>query len=238
MYQALDDIIQQELIPALLDVNKIDKSILPLFSLTVVHSGIRVLSPTMSQPLNHQTSDASTTHLKEAILQVQPFNTEDHDKYMSAGRTGGQKAKGEKCGVSNKARAKMWAMAQHIIKCTPSDLLTYCDGCNKKFTLQHALECKLDRLIIVRHNEVTNELARVGSQAYLKAAIHNKPFIYGQDSSAKKEADDVNNSPVRFHKTSKDEKSKLRKDVSIQRLWTNQTDSIIDIQVTDSDAKS
>eukprot|EP00957_Ditylum_brightwellii_P122172 9316447-Ditylum_brightwellii.AAC.2 len=60
-----------------------------------------------------------------------------------------------------------------------------------------------------------NELARVGSQAYLRAAIHDKPFIYGQDSSTKKKADDNNNLPVHVNKTSKDKNSKLRGDVSI-----------------------
>eukprot|EP00957_Ditylum_brightwellii_P018453 1387906-Ditylum_brightwellii.AAC.1 len=45
----------------------------------------------MSQPLNCQTSEASTAHLKEVILQVQPFNTEVHGKCMSAGRTKGLK---------------------------------------------------------------------------------------------------------------------------------------------------
>eukprot|EP00957_Ditylum_brightwellii_P122171 9316447-Ditylum_brightwellii.AAC.1 len=34
-------------------------------------------------------------------------------------------------------------------QCTPSDILTYCDGCGKKFTLTHALECKSGGLIIV-----------------------------------------------------------------------------------------
>eukprot|EP00957_Ditylum_brightwellii_P035922 2722124-Ditylum_brightwellii.AAC.1 len=71
-----------------------------------------------------------------------------------------------------------------------------------------------------------------------KAAIHVKSFIYGWDSSTKKKADNINNSPVHVHKTSKDKKSKSRGDVSIRGLWTNQTDSIINIQVTDSDANS
>eukprot|EP00957_Ditylum_brightwellii_P133354 10167486-Ditylum_brightwellii.AAC.1 len=38
-------------------------------------------------------------------------------------------------------------------QCTPTDLPKHCDGCGKKLTLIHALECKAGGLIITRHNE-------------------------------------------------------------------------------------
>eukprot|EP00957_Ditylum_brightwellii_P074595 5668311-Ditylum_brightwellii.AAC.1 len=41
-------------------------------------------------------SETSTAHLNKAILQVQSFNIEDHDKCISGGRMEGQKEKGEK----------------------------------------------------------------------------------------------------------------------------------------------
>jgi hypothetical protein len=41
----------------------------------------------------------------------------------------------------------------------PGDLLTHCDGCDQKFTVCHALECKKGGLVISRHNEIRDELA-------------------------------------------------------------------------------
>eukprot|EP00957_Ditylum_brightwellii_P042204 3196112-Ditylum_brightwellii.AAC.1 len=158
---------------------------------------------------------------------------------MSSGRTVGQKAKGEKYkqflsdstahmppdvaqAIRQGQKYGQWLnilprYCNHTVlgaqefhdsllvqyQSTPSDLLVYCNGCGKKLTLTHILESKLGGLIIVRHNE---------------------------DSSTKKKPDDNNNnSPVHANKTSKDNNSELRGDVSIQGLWQNQTDSIIDI---------
>eukprot|EP00957_Ditylum_brightwellii_P126670 9655076-Ditylum_brightwellii.AAC.1 len=60
---------------------------------------------------------------------------------------------------------------------TPADLPKHCDSCRKRFILIHTLEHKSGGLIIVQHNEVQYELARVGSQAYTKSTISNKPYV-------------------------------------------------------------
>ena len=41
---------------------------------------------------------------------------------------------------------------------TPGDLPKKCDGCGAKFTIQHSLQCKAGGLVIIRHDEVANEL--------------------------------------------------------------------------------
>eukprot|EP00957_Ditylum_brightwellii_P066424 5042682-Ditylum_brightwellii.AAC.1 len=71
-------------------------------------------------------------------------------------------------------------------------------------------------------------MVRFRTQAYLHATICNEPFIYGQDGSIKKKSDN-NNSPFHVFKTSNDENSDLRGNLSICGLWQTQTDSIIDI---------
>ena len=41
---------------------------------------------------------------------------------------------------------------------SPPDLPTHCDGCNKKFSVRHVLECKKGGLIISCHNEICDEI--------------------------------------------------------------------------------
>eukprot|EP00957_Ditylum_brightwellii_P121790 9287577-Ditylum_brightwellii.AAC.1 len=95
-YKKLDKIIWEELIPSLLDVNVVDNTLLPLFSLPVKFAGIGILCPTTEVSLNHATSINSTIHLKDAILQNHPFNYADHQECMDSGREEGQKSKAEK----------------------------------------------------------------------------------------------------------------------------------------------
>eukprot|EP00957_Ditylum_brightwellii_P042415 3211796-Ditylum_brightwellii.AAC.1 len=62
-------------------------------------------------------------------------------------------------------------------RCTLANLPKHCDGCRKKFTLIHTLECKSGGLIIVQQNEVQYKLAQIGSQTYTKSSISNKPYV-------------------------------------------------------------
>ena len=41
----------------------------------------------------------------------------------------------------------------------PPDLPTYCDGCNVKFTICHALDCRRGGLVMARHNEIRDRVA-------------------------------------------------------------------------------
>jgi hypothetical protein len=41
-----------------------------------------------------------------------------------------------------------------------------CDGCQQKFSVRHALECKRGGLVISRHNEIWDELSDLASKAF------------------------------------------------------------------------
>jgi hypothetical protein len=48
----------------------------------------------------------------------------------------------------------------------PLDLLPpFCDGCNQKFSVRHALECKKGGLVISRHNEIRDDLSDLALKA-------------------------------------------------------------------------
>jgi hypothetical protein len=61
---------------------------------------------------------------------------------------------------------------------SPGDLPSHCDGCGQKFSVQHALECKKGGNVILRHNEIRDELADLAAKAIIPSAIRNEPLIH------------------------------------------------------------
>jgi hypothetical protein len=60
----------------------------------------------------------------------------------------------------------------------PPDLPIQCDGCQQKFNVCHALECKRGGLVISRHNEIRNELSDLASKAFFPSAVRDDPIIH------------------------------------------------------------
>lgn len=118
----------------------------------------------------------------------------------------------------------------------PPDLPSQCDGCGGKFTLRHALACKKGALVLIRHDEVRDELANLAARALTPSRVRDEPSIYPSRSCAPSTASQQPTSPVRrnLQKTAGDE----RGDISIRGLWSRGVDCIIDVRVTDTDAKS
>jgi hypothetical protein len=56
------------------------------------------------------------------------------------------------------------ALLLRYARCPP-DLPIQCDGCQQKFSVHHALECKLGGLVISRHNEIRDKLSDLASKA-------------------------------------------------------------------------
>jgi len=121
----------------------------------------------------------------------------------------------------------------------PSDLPSHCDGCGKKFGLKHALDCKTGGLITARHDELRDELCVVGTQAYSPAAIRDEPYVKSGRNRSGQDQEAADDSPVRVITRKRgEEEGELRGDLSIRGLWNRQTDTIIDVRITNSDAKS
>jgi hypothetical protein len=60
----------------------------------------------------------------------------------------------------------------------PSHLPPFCDSCNQKFSVCHALWCNRGGLIISRHNEIRDELSDLASKALSPSALRKEPKIH------------------------------------------------------------
>jgi hypothetical protein len=114
-----------------------------------------------------------------------------------------------------------------------------CNGCDAPFTLQHALGCKKGGLIIFRHNEVRDELAHLATKAFTPSAVRDEPLIRSGRVVENENAlasSGVNNQPDPTTQEAAPEEE--RGDILIRGFWKQGTDCILDVCVTDTDAKS
>ena len=57
----------------------------------------------------------------------------------------------------------------------PLDLPTYCDGCQAKFSISHALDLKKCGLVTARHNELRDGVAYLDGKAFTPFHMHDEP---------------------------------------------------------------
>jgi hypothetical protein len=99
----------------------------------------------------------------------------------------------------------------------PAGLQPQCDGCGAKFDTRHALSCRKGGLIIIRHNEIRDELCDMACRAFQPSAIRDEPKIHQgrgtEQGQQDKPVDDNDN----------------KGDVLIRGLWEKGTDCIIDV---------
>lgn len=119
---------------------------------------------------------------------------------------------------------------------TPIDLPSLCDGCGETFSVRHGLECKKGGLVISRHNEIRDELADLASKALYPSAVRDEPKIHPSRPAVKKSAKESSSTPVNRNLTKNQNED--RGDVLVRGLWAHGTDCIIDVRITDTDAKS
>ena len=60
----------------------------------------------------------------------------------------------------------------------PPDLPKYCDGCQVRFSISHALDCKKGGLITAPHNELRDGVADLAGRAFTPSNVRNDPLIY------------------------------------------------------------
>ena len=60
----------------------------------------------------------------------------------------------------------------------PPYLPTYCDGCNAKFTICHALDFNRGSLVTTRHNELLYGVADLAGKAFTPSHVRDDPLIF------------------------------------------------------------
>ena len=53
----------------------------------------------------------------------------------------------------------------------PQDIPATCDGCGKKFSIEHALSCPKGGLVLARHDAAAKEWGALGSRALVPSTI-------------------------------------------------------------------
>ena len=122
---------------------------------------------------------------------------------------------------------------------TPLNLPKLCDGCHCPFTVAHALSCMKGGLVIMRHNEMRNDLISVCQTCFAKGAVRDEPII-------KTVVDPFNKRPEAVDPPCADDPTPevttkaedLRGDLLVRNMWRNGTSCILDVRMTDTDAKS
>ena len=59
----------------------------------------------------------------------------------------------------------------------PQGIPATCDGCGKKFLIEHALSCPKGGLVLARHDDSAKEWGALGARALVPSAISYEPKI-------------------------------------------------------------
>lgn len=97
----------------------------------------------------------------------------------------------------------------------PSDLPTHCDGCNKPFSVDHAMSCSKGGLINARHNELIHAVGDLYTELKSPSSVQTEPMIYPPN-----------------------EGKEDRGDLLLRGLFSNATDCIIDVTIVDLNAQT
>ena len=60
----------------------------------------------------------------------------------------------------------------------PPDLPTHCDGCQAKFSISHAPDCKKYNLITARHNDLRDGVVDLAGKSFTPSHVRDDPLIY------------------------------------------------------------
>jgi len=122
----------------------------------------------------------------------------------------------------------------------PIGLCDRCDGCGAGFSIEHGLSCSVGGLVGQRHDDGRDEAGNLAAMALSKSRVSYEPKIfYGTDVLAGQQDNRAGgaggNSAAVGRRAAGNE---ARGDIAIHGLWKSGETCILDIRITDTDAKS
>ena len=67
----------------------------------------------------------------------------------------------------------------------PPDLPKYCDGCEARFSISHALDCKKGGLVTARYNELCDVVADLAGKSFTQSHVRDDPLMYSGRAMSK-----------------------------------------------------
>ena len=122
----------------------------------------------------------------------------------------------------------------------PPDLPKYCDGCEGRFSISHALVCKKGGLVTVRHNELRDGVADLAGKDFTPSHVSDDPLIYsGRAVRRTKPTPAGSTKPNPTRETpAAPEVTEQKGNLLIRYLWQHGTDSFHDMHFVNTDALS
>ena len=118
-------------------------------------------------------------------------------------------------------------------------LPTYSDGCNAKFKICHALNCKRGGLVTARHNELQDRVADLDGKAFTPSHVRDDPLIFAGCAVKRTKAHPAGASGTTDQGGAPPpEVTEQKGDLLIRDVWKNGTDSVHNIRVVKTDASS
>ena len=119
------------------------------------------------------------------------------------------------------------------------DLPNYFGGCNAKFKICRALNCKRGRLVTARHNNLRDRFADPAGKAFAHSHVRDNPLIFtGCAVKRLKAKPDKTIGSTNWDSAPPPEVTEQKEYLLIHDLWLNGTNSVHDMHVVNTDPKS
>ena len=101
----------------------------------------------------------------------------------------------------------------------PPELPKYWDGCNAKFAICHALDCKRCGLVTARRNELRDRVADLAGKSFTNSHVHNEPLIFAGCAVKRPEAKPASTRGSTEQDGAALEATEQKGDLLIRDLW-------------------
>ena len=134
----------------------------------------------------------------------------------------------------------------------PVDMPANCDGCGKKMTVEHALQCKVGGLVHMRHDDVADEFRHLCGCALSFGKVEREPRIFSSVTTQSTSAAPPAVPPTPPNTTTTPQNGQQqgqqpveapvrpgeRGDASCHGFWKRGREAIFDVRITDTECRS